>query len=110
MRVPPSLTSSATTPSLRRFTSSMKTGGKDHSRPMSRPTFNVITFLPYYMAEASAATTILRDVRCAWGEHGGGKRRHYYTTRCALRVGRAWRRQAPPLLYYEVRIVRCAPR
>src|SRR5712692_1246560 len=42
--------------------------------------------------------------------HGGGKRRHYYTTRCALCVGRAWRRQAPPLLYYEVRIVRCAPR
>src|SRR6266478_5881576 len=47
MRVPPSLTNSATTPSSRRFTSSMKAGGKDHSRPTIRPTFKVIRFLPY---------------------------------------------------------------
>src|SRR5260370_37486327 len=42
MRVPPSLTNSATTPSSRWLTSSMKAGGKDHSRPTSRPTFSVI--------------------------------------------------------------------
>src|SRR6266516_3221472 len=46
MRVPPSLTNSATTPSSRRLTSSMKAGGKDHSRPTSRPTFSVIRQLP----------------------------------------------------------------
>src|SRR5260370_20053963 len=46
MRVPPSLTNSATTFSLRRLTSSMKAGGKDHSRPTSRPTFKVIRMLP----------------------------------------------------------------
>src|SRR2546425_3462092 len=46
MRVPPSLTNSATTPSSRRLTSSMKAGGKDHSRPTSRPTFRVIRKLP----------------------------------------------------------------
>src|SRR2546421_6215472 len=34
------------TPWLRLFTSSMKAGGKDHSRPTSKPTFNVIGFLP----------------------------------------------------------------
>src|SRR5260370_33004124 len=46
MRVPPSLTNSATTSSSRRLTSSMKAGGKDHSRPTSRPTFKVIRVLP----------------------------------------------------------------
>src|SRR5881392_2705171 len=46
MRVPPSLTNSATTPSSRRLTSSMKAGGKDHSRPTNRPTFSVIRQLP----------------------------------------------------------------
>src|SRR6266568_1065518 len=46
IRVLPSLTNSATTPSSRRFTSSRKAGGNDHSRPTSRPTFNVITLPP----------------------------------------------------------------
>src|SRR5579859_2336086 len=46
MRVPPILTYSATTPSSRRLTSSMKAGGNDHSRPTSRPTFRVIGRLP----------------------------------------------------------------
>src|SRR2546421_4035503 len=46
MRVPPSLTNSATTSSSRRLTSSMKAGGKDHSRPTSRPIFKVIRVLP----------------------------------------------------------------
>src|SRR6266699_458383 len=46
IRVLPSLTNSATTPSSRRFTSSRKAGGNDHSRPTSKPTFNVITLPP----------------------------------------------------------------
>src|SRR6185503_20330660 len=39
MRGAPSLTSSASTPSLRRLTSSMKAGGKLHSRPTINPIF-----------------------------------------------------------------------
>src|ERR1700694_795941 len=46
MRVLPSLTYSAITPSSRRFTSSMKAGGNDHSRPTNKPTFSVIALLP----------------------------------------------------------------
>src|SRR5262245_33487415 len=37
MRVPPSLTYSATTPASRLLTSSMNAGGQDHSRPTNRP-------------------------------------------------------------------------
>src|SRR3954447_19973017 len=39
--VPPSFTYSASTPASRLATSSMKAGGKDHSRPVSRPTFTM---------------------------------------------------------------------
>ena len=39
MRVMSSDTYSAVTPALRRFTSSMNGGGKDHSRPTRRPIF-----------------------------------------------------------------------
>src|SRR6476661_6987890 len=39
--VPPSFTYSASTPSSRRFTSSMNAGGKDHSLPTSRPIFSM---------------------------------------------------------------------
>ena len=42
MRGAPSVTNSATTPSSRRFTSSMNAGGKDHSRPTMRPIFVVM--------------------------------------------------------------------
>src|SRR5687768_1321938 len=46
MRVPPSLTYSATTPSSRRATSSMNAGGNDHSRPTSKPIFCITPSLP----------------------------------------------------------------
>src|SRR4051794_39892622 len=39
MAVPPSLASSAVTPTLRPLTSAMNAGGNDHSRPTSNPTF-----------------------------------------------------------------------
>src|SRR5215467_8898542 len=55
MRVLPSLTNSATTPSSRRFTSSMKAGGKDHSRPTSRPTFNFILQISFPFPSRSLA-------------------------------------------------------
>ena len=45
MRGAPSFTSSAVTPSFRRFTSSMKAGGKLHSRPTIRPTFAILELL-----------------------------------------------------------------
>src|SRR5687767_10844188 len=41
-RVPPRDTNSATTSASRRLTSSMKAGGKDHSRPTIRPTFTIM--------------------------------------------------------------------
>src|SRR5579885_755749 len=42
MLMPPRVTNSAVTPSSRRLTSSIKAGGKDHSRPTISPTFKVI--------------------------------------------------------------------
>src|SRR5574340_148270 len=45
MRTASSDTYSAVTPASRRFTSSMKAGGNDHSRPTIRPTLNVMTSL-----------------------------------------------------------------
>ncbi len=54
IRLPPSLTKSATTPWSRRLTSSMKAGGKDHSRPTIRPTFSVM--LPFRMRKAERGT------------------------------------------------------
>src|SRR5580693_8408228 len=42
MRVPPSLAYSATTPALRRLTSSIKAGGHDHSRPTITPIFDIV--------------------------------------------------------------------
>src|SRR5689334_19803529 len=46
MLAAPIWTNSASTPSLRRATSSMKAGGNDHSRPTNSPTLSVMAFLP----------------------------------------------------------------
>src|SRR5713226_7195678 len=75
MRVPPSFTNSAATPSFlpSSFTRTINAGGKLYSRPQRRPTFFICVLLPGTCRTASLVIVSIHSVRggSAWLGHAG---------------------------------------
>src|SRR5260370_40005991 len=75
IRVPPSFTNSAATPSFlpSSFTRTINAGGKLYSRPQRRPTFFICVLLPGTCRTASLVIVSIHSVRgrSAWLGHAG---------------------------------------